>query len=71
MATGIETLSANAFGARQNRLIGVAFARGMLLTTFTFVPVAFLWYNMERILLVIRKGKDAIFCVGHGTASLL
>lgn len=55
MATGIDTLCAQAFGAGNNRLVGVAFVRGTFLTAFTFLPVALLWYNMEHALLAMGK----------------
>lgn len=71
MGTGIDTLCAQAFGAGNNRLVGVIFARGTLLTAFTFIPVAFLWYNMEYALLTLGKrerereresGKETCHC---------
>lgn len=51
MGTGIELLCAQAFGAKNNHLVGVAFARGTLLTAFLFIPVAFLWFYMENIMI--------------------
>lgn len=55
MGTGIELLCAQAFGAKTNRLVGLAFARGTLLTGFAFIPVGFLWLHLERVLLVVGK----------------
>lgn len=63
MGTGIDTLCAQAFGAGNNRLVGVIFARGTLLTAFTFIPVALLWYNMEYALLAMgeRVGNESCY----------
>lgn len=55
MGTGIELLCAQAFGAKNNRLVGLAFARGTLLTTFAFIPVGFLWFYMESVLLAVGE----------------
>lgn len=59
MGSGIDVLCNQAFGAGNLRLVGVTFARGTLLTAFLFVPVAFLWYDMERVLLSIGEFEDA------------
>lgn len=58
MGSGIDVLCTQAFGAKNQRMIGVTFARGTLLTAFLFVPVAFLWYDLERILLSIGEYEE-------------
>lgn len=55
MGSGIDVLCTQAFGAKEYRLVGVVFARGTLLTTFLFVPVAILWYYMEGVLLFVGE----------------
>lgn len=51
MGSGIDVLCTQAFGAEKLRMVGVTFARGTLITAFVFPLVAFLWYDVERILL--------------------
>lgn len=55
MGSGIDVLCTQAFGAKEPRLIGATLARGTLLTAALFVPVAFLWYDMERVLLSVGE----------------
>ncbi|CAM9377744.1 unnamed protein product [Ectocarpus fasciculatus] len=71
MGTGIELLCAQAFGAKNNRLVGVAFARGTLLTAFLFIPVAFLWYHMEDILLAFGQQANVAHVTGTFTRAYL
>lgn len=62
MATGIDTLASQAFGANKSRLVGVVFARGTLLTAVIFfAPVAILWYYMESV--VVTLGKSFSKCI--------
>ena len=56
MATGIDTLASQAFGAKNSRLVGVVFARGTLLTALIFfVPVTILWYYMGTVVLMLGE----------------
>ncbi|CAM9770731.1 unnamed protein product [Pylaiella littoralis] len=64
MGTGIELLCAQAFGAKNNRLVGLAFARGTLLTTFAFIPVGFLWFYMESVLLAVGQQPNVAHITG-------
>ncbi|CAM9113335.1 unnamed protein product [Ectocarpus sp. 12 AP-2014] len=71
MGTGIELLCAQAFGAKNNRLVGVAFARGTLLTAFLFIPVAFLWFYMENIMLAFGQQENIAHVTGTFTRAYL
>ncbi|CAM9739756.1 unnamed protein product [Ascophyllum nodosum] len=66
MATGIDTLASQAFGAKNNRLVGVVFVRGTLLTALIFfVPVTILWYYMGTVVLML--GQDPAVAEVTGT----
>eukprot|EP00903_Cladosiphon_okamuranus_P005780 g5728.t1 len=64
MGSGIDVLCTQAFGAKNQRLVGVTFVRGTFLTSFLFVPIAFLWYNMERVLLSIGQQPNIAHITG-------
>ena len=56
MATAMETLCGQAYGAKQYHLLGVFLQRAILILTATGVPIAIIWFNMRRILVAL--GED-------------
>ncbi|KAF8661726.1 hypothetical protein HU200_056677 [Digitaria exilis] len=57
MATALDTLCGQAFGARQYSLLGVYKQRAMAVLGLTCVPIAFAWAHASRILVLL--GQDA------------
>ena len=58
MASALETLCGQAFGARQYHLLGVYKQRAMLVLSLVSVPVAALWAYTGRILLLLGQGPE-------------
>ncbi|KAG0517695.1 hypothetical protein BDA96_09G111400 [Sorghum bicolor] len=56
MATALDTLCGQAFGARQHRLLGVYKQRAMVVLGLACVPIALVWACAGRILLFL--GQD-------------
>jgi MATE family multidrug resistance protein len=57
MATALDTLCGQAFGARQHRMLGVYKQRAMVVLGLACVPIALVWAYAGRILLFL--GQDA------------
>uniref|UniRef100_A0A0E0LBV2 Protein DETOXIFICATION n=1 Tax=Oryza punctata TaxID=4537 RepID=A0A0E0LBV2_ORYPU len=57
MASALDTLCGQAFGARQYHLLGIYKQRAMLLLTVVSVPLAVVWFYTGEILFVL--GQDA------------
>lgn len=55
LATGIDTLCSQASGAGQKRMMGVAFARGTLITILVAIPIAVLWYHLQDVLQAVGE----------------
>ncbi|KAH7306758.1 hypothetical protein KP509_22G028300 [Ceratopteris richardii] len=57
MGSSLETLCGQAYGAKQYRKMGIYVQRAILVLNVTAIPLAFIWANIERILVVL--GQDA------------
>ncbi|KAL6909819.1 hypothetical protein ACP4OV_001478 [Aristida adscensionis] len=64
MASALDTLCGQAFGARQYYLLGVYKQRAMFLLTLVSVPLAVVWFYTGEILLF---GQDADIAAEAGT----
>uniref|UniRef100_A0A453T3C6 Protein DETOXIFICATION n=1 Tax=Aegilops tauschii subsp. strangulata TaxID=200361 RepID=A0A453T3C6_AEGTS len=64
MASALDTLCGQAFGARQYHLLGVYKQRAMLVLTLACVPIALVWANTARILLLL--GQDTAIAAEAG-----
>lgn len=64
MASALDTLCGQAFGARQYHLLGVYKQRAMLVLALACVPIVLLWANTGRILLLM--GQDAAIAAEAG-----
>lgn len=64
MATALDTLCSQAFtGASNLHAVGVHLQRGILISLSLMVPIGFLWWNTESILLLLKLDSDlAHFC---------
>ncbi|EFJ31772.1 hypothetical protein SELMODRAFT_168555 [Selaginella moellendorffii] len=58
LATGLETLCGQAFGAKQYHKVGLYLYRAVLVLLAVAIPVAVLWLNMESFLLVLHQAPD-------------
>ncbi|TVU30794.1 hypothetical protein EJB05_22435, partial [Eragrostis curvula] len=58
MASALDTLCGQAFGARQYGLLGVYKQRAMLVLAAACVPIAVVWACAEQILLLIGQDQD-------------
>ena len=56
MATALDTLCGQAYGARQYRRLGVYKQRAMVVLSLACVPIALVWANTEHILIFL--GQD-------------
>ncbi|XP_048543249.1 protein DETOXIFICATION 16-like [Triticum urartu] len=56
MATALDTLCGQAYGARQHHLLGVYKQRAMVVLGLTCVPIAVVWAHTGRILVLL--GQD-------------
>ncbi|KAK1606004.1 hypothetical protein QYE76_029677 [Lolium multiflorum] len=66
LASGLETLCGQAFGARQYHLVCVHKQRGMLILTLLSVPLAVVWFYAGSILLLFGL-KDEDIAMEAGT----
>ncbi|KAI5069413.1 hypothetical protein GOP47_0015714 [Adiantum capillus-veneris] len=68
MGSALETLCGQAYGAGQYRLVGLYMHRGLFVLNAIAIPIAFLWANMERVLLAL--GQDEAISKKAGEYSL-
>lgn len=58
MASSLETLCGQAFGAKQYHLLGIYLQRAILILAVAAVPIGVIWLNMWRIL--VAMGQDPV-----------
>nr|XP_034594137.1 protein DETOXIFICATION 16-like isoform X2 [Setaria viridis] len=64
MATALDTLCGQAFGARQHNLLGVYKQRAMVVLGLTCVPIAVVWAHAGQILVLL--GQDPLIAAEAG-----
>ncbi|XP_024538637.1 protein DETOXIFICATION 16 [Selaginella moellendorffii] len=64
MASGIETLCGQAFGARQYHLLGIYLQRAVVVLLILCVPIAVVWLNVEHLLKAL--GQDPVISYNAG-----
>ncbi|KAK7390914.1 hypothetical protein VNO78_19106 [Psophocarpus tetragonolobus] len=64
LASGLETLCGQAYGAQQYKKIGIQTYTAILCLTCLCLPLIFLWLNMEKILVFI--GQDPLIAYEAG-----
>ncbi|XP_010444324.1 PREDICTED: protein DETOXIFICATION 50 [Camelina sativa] len=57
LTMGVESICSQAFGARRYNHVSATIRRGIILLLVTSLPVALLWMNMEKILLILKQDK--------------
>jgi MATE family multidrug resistance protein len=65
MATCLDTLCGQAFGAKQHHLLGIYKQRAILVLTLVSVGLAVVWWHTGKILLLL--GQDPEIAVGAGS----
>lgn len=60
MASGLETLCGQAYGAKQYHMLGIYLQRAIFVLYMVSLPVAFLWWNMGPVLHFL--GQDPLIC---------
>lgn len=58
LAMGMEPICGQAYGAKQNKLLGLTLQRTVLLLLSTSIPISFLWLNMRNILLWCGQDEE-------------
>ncbi|XP_059625463.1 protein DETOXIFICATION 49-like [Cornus florida] len=58
LAMGMEPICGQAFGAKRHTLLGLSLQRTVLLLILTSFPIALLWLNMQRILLLCGQDES-------------
>lgn len=69
LAMGMEPICGQAYGAKQRSLMCLTLQRTVLFLLSATVPIAFMWINMEKIL--IRCGQDEAVARMAGIYSVL
>ncbi|XP_052179342.1 protein DETOXIFICATION 16-like [Diospyros lotus] len=57
MASALDTLCGQSYGAEQYRMLGIHMQRAMLILSFVSIPLALIWANTSPILVAL--GQDA------------
>ncbi|KAL0904511.1 hypothetical protein M5K25_026635 [Dendrobium thyrsiflorum] len=58
MGCTLEALCGQAFGAKQYNMLGVQLQKAMLVLTISCIPVAFLWFFTEKILIFFHQDPE-------------
>lgn len=58
MASALDTLCGQAFGARQYHLLGIYKQRAMVILTLVSIPLAVVWFYTGEILLLFGQDPD-------------
>ncbi|KAF7828319.1 protein DETOXIFICATION 49 [Senna tora] len=58
LAMGMEPICGQAFGAKRFKLLGLAMQRTVILLLFTSIFIAFLWFNMNKVLILCGQEQD-------------
>ncbi|KAF8380325.1 hypothetical protein HHK36_027809 [Tetracentron sinense] len=58
LAMGMEPICGQAFGAKRHTLLGLCLQKTVLLLLFTSIPIALLWLNIKKILLLCGQDDE-------------
>lgn len=58
MASGLETLSGQSYGAKQYHMIGIHMQRAMVVLIIVSIPLAFIWANTRYILVALGQDPE-------------
>lgn len=67
LAMGMESLCSQAFGSKNPSLASLTLQRTILMLLFTSLPIAFLWFNLQPLMLVLHQDPQitrvaSIYC---------
>ena len=65
LATALDTLISQAYGARQFHLIGIAVNRAIIVTTLACVPIGLLFWFSTQIFLLAGQDKNIAILSGR------
>ncbi|XP_019070268.1 protein DETOXIFICATION 55 isoform X2 [Solanum lycopersicum] len=60
LALGMEPLSSQAFGSRNLTLVSLALQRTIFMLLTASIPIAFLWFNFESLMLKLHQDSQII-----------
>lgn len=68
LASGLEPVCSQAYGAKNWTLLSLSLHRMIFILAIATVPIAFLWINLEPVMLFMGQDKDitstaAIYCI--------
>uniref|UniRef100_M1CMJ4 TRANSPARENT TESTA 12 protein n=1 Tax=Solanum tuberosum TaxID=4113 RepID=M1CMJ4_SOLTU len=58
MGSALETLCGQAYGATQHHMLGIYMQSGMAVSLMVSVPIACIWANAGRILVILRQDPE-------------
>ncbi|XP_022995790.1 protein DETOXIFICATION 49-like [Cucurbita maxima] len=58
LASGMEPICGQAFGAKRFKLLGLALQRTVILLLLSSIPISFSWLNMKKILIFCGQEDD-------------
>lgn len=58
MASGLETLCGQSYGAKQYHMLGIHMQRAMLVLSIVSIPLALIWANTEYILVAFHQNPE-------------
>lgn len=58
LGSALDTFCGQAFGAKENYMLGIHMQRAMFVLTLVSVPVSFLWAFSGRILVALRQDRE-------------
>lgn len=64
IATALDSLCSQSFGANQPQLVGIHLQRCMLLLLLCLIPIAAVWFNSEQIFLGLRQTPEVAYLSG-------
>ena len=60
LASALETLCGQAYGAKQYHLLGIYVQRAFIILVMASMPICLIWINMERILLAMGQDPEIV-----------
>lgn len=64
LATALETLCGQAYGAKQYHMLGIYMQRAIVVLYLVAVPIAAVWWNMDSLLVFLRQDPEISHLAG-------
>ncbi|KAL9683658.1 hypothetical protein QQ045_015485 [Rhodiola kirilowii] len=65
MASALDTLCGQSYGAKQYHMLGIQTHKAMLILTLVSVPIALMWTKTEQILAIVGQDAQISKVAGH------